>query len=230
MTNKKIVLLDLYERLYAAFGPRHWWPADSAFEVAVGAILTQNTAWRNVKKAIDNLKAGSLLSPEALHRLPVEDLATVIRPAGYYNIKAKRLKHFVAFLHHECGGDLERLFSAPVDALRSKLLSVNGIGPETADSILLYAGNKPTFVVDAYTARILARHGLVPEDAAYDEVRDIFMDYLEPDVGMFNEYHALVVHLGHAFCLKRTPRCKECPAWGWNDATPPLARKRRVEE
>ncbi|NVM56899.1 MAG: endonuclease III domain-containing protein [Desulfobacterales bacterium] len=217
MFDKKRILLDLYSRLYRAFGPRHWWPGDSAFEVAVGAILTQNTAWRNVQKAIDNLKARRLLSPDALAALPVQDLASVIRPAGYYNIKARRLKHFLEFLLQETAGDLDRLLEEDLDTLRSKLLSINGIGPETADSILLYAGNKPTFVVDTYTQRILSRHSLIPEEASYDEVRSFFMDSLEPDASMFNEYHALLVHLGHTFCSKKDPRCTGCPARGWND-------------
>lgn len=217
MFDKKRILLDLYSRLYRAFGPRHWWPGDSAFEVAVGAILTQNTAWRNVQKAIDNLKARRLLSPDALAALPVQDLASVIRPAGYYNIKARRLKHFLEFLLQETAGDLDRLLAEDLDTLRSKLLSINGIGPETADSILLYAGNKPTFVVDTYTQRILSRHSLIPEEASYDEVRSFFMDSLEPDASMFNEYHALLVHLGHTFCSKKDPRCTGCPARGWND-------------
>ena len=217
MLDRKRILLDLYDRLYEAFGPRHWWPGDSPFEVTVGAILTQNTAWRNVEKAIGNLKAASLLSPDALQSLPVQDLAAVIRPAGYYNIKAGRLKHFLDFLFRENAGDLDRLLTQDLDALRSKLLSINGIGPETADSILLYAGNKPTFVVDTYTKRILSRHGLMPEEVSYDEVRDFFMDCLEPDVAMFNEYHALLVHLGRTFCSKTRPKCSECPAKGWND-------------
>ena len=217
MFDKKRLLLDLYNKLYEAFGPRHWWPGDSPFEITVGAILTQNTAWRNVEKAINNLKAASLLSPEALQHLPVEDLAAAIRPAGYYNIKAKRLKHFLNFLFRENAGDLDRLLAENLDTLRTRLLSVNGIGPETADSILLYAGNKPTFVVDTYTKRILFRHRLMPEEVLYEEVRSFFMDCLEPDVAMFNEYHALLVHLGHTFCRKRKPTCSKCPARGWND-------------
>ena len=216
MFDKKTILLDLYSRLYKAFGPRDWWPGDTTFEVVVGAILTQNTAWRNVRKAISNLKSRSLLSPQALYHVPVQDLATVIRPAGYYNIKARRLKHFVRFLFQESAGDLDRLLAEDIDTLRGKLLSINGIGPETADSILLYAGDKPTFVVDAYTRRILFRHNLIPEETSYDEVRDFFMDCLEPDAFMFNEYHALLVHVGHTFCLKKNPKCTGCPAMGWN--------------
>ena len=216
MSQKKRILLELYSRLFEAFGPRYWWPGDSGFEVAVGAILTQNTAWRNVTKAIKNLKDKGLLSPEALYHVPVEDLASVIRPAGYYNIKAQRLKHFMQFLFRESSGNLDLLLAEDLDTLRSKLLSINGIGPETADSILLYAGNKTTFVVDTYTKRILFRHSLIPEEASYDEVRNFFMDCLKPDAAMFNEYHALLVHLGHAFCLKKNPKCSGCPAKGWN--------------
>ncbi|MBW2107700.1 MAG: endonuclease III domain-containing protein [Deltaproteobacteria bacterium] len=215
--DRKERLLDLYERLYDAFGPRHWWPGDSAFEVVVGAILTQNTAWRNVEKAIANLKDHGSLRADVLYDLPVAALADLIRPAGYYNMKAKRLKHFLAFLFQEAGGDLDRLFARDVDRLRGQLLGVHGIGPETADSILLYAGNKPTFVVDAYTKRILFRHNLLPEEASYDETRDFFMDCLEPDVAMFNEFHALLVRLGHLYCRKSNPKCTECPARGWND-------------
>ena len=217
MLDRKTTLLDLYARLYKAFGPRHWWPADSGFEVAVGAILTQNTAWRNVTKAISNLKTAHLLSARGLYDVPARDLAETIRPAGYYNVKARRLKNFVDFVFEESDGDFDQIFTEDFDALREKLLSVNGIGPETADSILLYGGNKPTFVVDTYTKRILSRHGLMPEEVSYDEVRDFFMDCLEPDVAMFNEYHALLVHLGHAFCLKTKPKCSECPAKEWND-------------
>lgn len=217
MFQKKRILLELYTRLFEAFGPRSWWPGDSGFEVAMGAILTQNTAWRNVEKAISNLKARGLLSPYALYHVPVQDLASVIRPAGYYNVKARRLKHFIQFLFQESAGDLERLLAEDLDTLRSRLLSINGIGPETADSILLYAGNKPSFVVDAYTKRILFRHNLIPEESSYDEIRNFFMDCLEPDASMFNEYHALLVHLGHRFCLKKNPKCSGCPARGWND-------------
>jgi endonuclease-3 related protein len=215
--HRKQILLDLYTRLYRAFGPRHWWPGDSPFEVVVGAILTQNTAWRNVKKAIANLKAEHLLTPDALYHLPTQDLAILIRPAGYYNVKAKRLKCFVEFLFRETGGDLGRLLAGDLHTLRNELLSVNGVGPETADSILLYAGDKPTFVVDAYTKRILFRHRFLPEDVPYDEARDFFMDCLEPDVALFNEFHAQIVHLGHRFCVKTNPKCADCPAMGWNE-------------
>jgi len=216
MFERRTILLDLYARLYKAFGPRYWWPGDSRFEIVVGAILTQNTAWRNVTRAITNLKAENLLSPHALYHVPVQDLAEVIRPAGYYNIKARRLKHFVGFLYRESGGDLDHLLAEDLDTLRERLLSVHGIGPETADSILLYAGNKPTFVVDAYTRRILFRHNLVPEEASYDELQSFFMDCMEPDPKIFNEYHALLVHLGHTYCQRKEPNCSGCPAREWN--------------
>ena len=215
--DRKALLLNLFDRLLQAFGPRHWWPADSPFEVVVGAILTQNTAWRNVKKAISNLKNKGLLTPHDLNNLSQQQLANLIRPSGYYNMKAKRLKHFLDFLFEETGGDLNSLLTRDMITLRYGLLSVKGIGPETADSILLYAGNKPSFVVDTYTKRILFRHKVVPEDVSYDETRNFFMDCLEPHVPTFNEFHALLVHLGHHFCRKRKPKCTACPAEGWND-------------
>ena len=214
--SRKDLLLDLYDRLYRFFGPLHWWPGESPFEVIVGAILTQNTAWRNVEKAIANLKAGRLLSPRRLRQLAVEDLAEYIRPAGYYNIKAKRLRHFLDFLFEQGRGDLAYLSTGSLDSRRHELLQVNGIGPETADSILLYAAHRPTFVVDAYTKRVLSRHQLLAEDAAYDEIRDFFMDVLDPEVPLFNEFHALLVHLGKGFCKRRNPRCEACPARRWN--------------
>ena len=207
----------MYARLYKGVGPRPGWPADSGFEVAVGALLTQNTAWRHVNRAIATLKARRLLSARSLYDVPDRDLAEAIRPAGYYNVKARRLKNFVNFLFEECNGDLDRFLSGDLGTLRERLLSVNGVGPETADSILLYAGNKPTFVVDAYTRRILFRHNCTPEEIPYDELRSFFMDCLEPDTTMFNEYHALLVRLGHTFCVRKDPKCTECPARGWNE-------------
>ena len=203
-------LMEIFNLLYDAFGPRHWWPGDSPFEVIVGAILTQNTTWKNVEKAINNLKRANLLEPKALYRLPYEILVELIHPVGFFNIKAKRLKAFLNFLFEEFQGNLEEMFSLEMEGLRKKLLSIPGIGPETADSILLYAGGKPSFVVDAYTRRILSRHGLIHEEASYEEIRELFMDHLPSDVGLFNEYHALLVELGKRFC-KTKPRCKGCP-------------------
>ena len=210
-------IAKIYDILYQFFGPQHWWPGETPFEIMFGAILTQNTAWKNVEKAIKNLKREKLLGIKALSCVSQNRLARLIRPAGYYNIKARRLKHFIGFLFRESTGDLDRLLARDLDTLRRQLLSVNGVGPETADSILLYAGNKPTFVVDAYTKRILFRHRLMPQETSYDEVRNFFMDSLEPDVAIFNEYHALLVHLGHTFCVRKKPKCTGCPAEGWND-------------
>jgi endonuclease-3 related protein len=206
--------MSIYERLLAAFGPQDWWPGDSPFEVCAGAILTQNTSWENVKRAISNLKNKGLLSPRAIYELPKESLARIIRPAGYYNIKAGRLQNFVAFLLGEFEGNLDNMFSMGLETLRPMLLDIKGIGPETADSILLYAGELPSFVVDVYTVRALMRHGFIDENADYEGVRSLFMDHLPADVELYNEYHALWVILGKSFCKKTKPRCGECPLNG----------------
>jgi endonuclease-3 related protein len=203
-------LNDIYDLLFARFGPQDWWPGDTPFEVIVGAILTQNTNWSNVEKAIANLKKARVLSPEKLHRLDTGKLAELIRPAGYYNIKAKRLKNFLGWLSENYAGKLENLGNIPTAELRQQLLSVKGIGPETADSILLYALNRPVFVVDAYTARIASRHRLIDEGADYGEIQELFESNLTADVALFNEYHALLVRLGKDFC-RPAPRCDGCP-------------------
>ncbi len=207
----KPVLNSVYKKLYAYFGPQHWWPGESRFEVMVGAILTQNTNWSNVEKAIANIKKQNLLQFQRLQRLSHKRLASLIRPAGYYNLKARRLKEFLKFLHNHCRGNLRKMSCGPMDELREKLLSVKGIGPETADSILLYALNKPVFVVDAYTKRILLRHNIIREDSDYAAVQNLFMENLKNEVKLFNEYHALLVRLGKEFCLKNKPKCKGCP-------------------
>ena len=204
-------LKKTYKKLFTAFGPQHWWPGDTPFEVIVGAILTQNTAWTNVEKAIHNLKKAKLLTPGKLHDLSQDEIAKYIRPAGYFNIKAKRLKHFLNYLFDNYGGNLKKMFKKRTDALRRELLSVNGIGPETADSILLYAGNHPVFVVDAYTKRIFSRHQVVKADAEYHDIQELFMKNLPHDVKMFNEYHALIVKAGRDFCRTRKPLCSRCP-------------------
>lgn len=201
----------IYSKLYAHFGPQHWWPADSPFEVMVGAILTQNTSWQNVEKAIHNLKKHHLLSPRKLYKLPGTKLASLIRPAGYYNIKAKRLKHFMDFLFSSYSGDIEEMSQQDLHVLRRQLLLVNGIGPETADSILLYALSKPVFVVDAYTKRIFWRHKLIDENADYHQVQQLFMNNLRNNEKLFNEYHALLVRLAKEFCLKKKGKCDICP-------------------
>lgn len=209
-TVQKAALMDVYRRLLAVFGPQKWWPAKTRFEVIVGAILTQNTNWGNVEKALVNLKREKALSPQVLKKIPPKKLAALIRPAGYFNIKTKRLKNFIAFMFKEYGGSLAKMAKEDGSVLRQKLLKVNGIGPETADSILLYTFDKPFFVVDAYTKRMLSRHKMVPEDADYMVIQDLFMDSLEHDVSLFNEYHALIVRLGKDFCKPR-PLCLKCP-------------------
>ena len=203
-------LMGMYDAMYGALGPRDWWPGRTKFEVCVGAILTQNTAWRNVKRAIANLRAAGSLNPAAIHRLDTGGLARLIVPSGYYNVKAKRLKNFVGMLMEEYEGSLPRLLGLPVSELREKLLSVNGIGRETADSIILYAAGKPIFVVDAYTRRIGGRHGLFPPDSDYETMRAYFTERLPEDAALFNEYHALIVAVGNRYC-GREPDCGECP-------------------
>jgi endonuclease-3 related protein len=206
--------MSLHEDLLAAFGPQRWWPADTPFEVCVGAILTQNTNWANVTRAVENLKKEGLLNPAALHEIPRSVLSELVRPAGYYNLKAGRLQNFVGFLVEEFGGDLRAMFSLGLEELRPRLLQIRGIGPETADSILLYAGEIPSFVVDAYTVRALARHDIIGDEAGYEEVRSLFMDNLPADVELYNEYHALWVRVGKEFCRKTRPKCEGCPLEG----------------
>lgn len=200
----------IYKKLLAFLGPQHWWPGDSPFEIAVGAILTQNTNWGNVEKAIGNLKKEGVLTARKLHDLPVERLAQLIRPSGYFNVKAKRLKAFLDFLMDGYKGSMVKMRNEEVYKLRAELLSVNGIGPETADSILLYALEKPVFVIDAYTKRILSRHNLMRQDASYESFQELFHSTIKNDVRLFNEYHALLVMTGKHFC-KPKPACALCP-------------------
>ena len=208
---KKRESLQIYDTLYKFYGPQEWWPAKTPFEVIVGAILTQNTAWKNVEKAIANLKAEGLLSsPRKINETPARSLGRIIKPAGYYNVKSHRLKNFRSLLFSNSRGSLSKMADQKMDVLRRELLSVNGIGPETCDSILLYAFEKPIFVVDAYTKRIYSRHGFFRDEAAYDEVQEIFMNDLPKDVRLYNEYHALIVRLGKEFCTK-SPLCERCP-------------------
>ena len=206
-------LLNIYQKLYSSIGPRHWWPGDSPFEVIIGAILTQNTSWKNVEIAIRALKEKNLLDPLKLYKVGDRLLANTIKSSGFFNIKAKRIKTFMRFLFENYQGSLKKMFSESLTPLREKLLKINGIGPETADSILLYAGGKPIFVVDAYTKRILARHNLISKTASYSEIQELFMENLKKDAGMFNEYHALLVYTGKYFC-KKTPNCENCPMKG----------------
>ena len=206
--NRRLFLI--YELLDAYFGDLHWWPGDSPFEIIVGAILTQNTAWRNVEIAIGCLKSKGLLYPEGILETEDEVLADLIRSAGYYNIKTRRLKSFIRYLNEEYGGSLDGMFSEDLWTLREKLLAVKGIGEETADSILLYAGHKPIFVVDAYTRRILQRHDLIQDGDTYADIQRLFMNHLPRSVPIYNQYHALLVNAGKHFCSK-SPRCDGCP-------------------
>jgi len=204
-------LFGMYETMLNALGPSHWWPGDTPFEIAIGAILTQNTNWKNVEKAIGNLKNNDLLTPEGLYGLSPREMAELIRPAGYYNVKTKRIINFLEFLKSEADFNLLNLKKYSLEELRPKILNVNGIGPETADSILLYALDFPTFVVDAYTARVMNRHGLVYEEMDYHELQALFMDSLPEDVAMYNEYHALIVRIGKDWCKKASGLCETCP-------------------
>lgn len=216
---------SVYDILYRHYGTQSWWPAETPFEVIVGAILTQNTAWVNVERAITNLKgAGAMASPRALRKLGTRGIARLIRPAGYYNVKAKRLMSLLDHLEKRYGSDLRRVSRIDTASLRQDLLEVNGVGPETCDSILLYAFGKAVFVVDAYTRRIFARHGLVSEDAGYDEIQRIFTDGLPGGVEVYNEYHALIVRLAKDFCRK-SPKCEGCPMSGVRMASKSVAKR-----
>ena len=212
------LLMGMYAAMAGHFGPCHWWPGDSPFEVVVGAVLTQNTAWRNVEKALARLRALDALRPAALWALPPEVLQEALRPSGFFRLKAERLRNLLDYMRSFAGWDtppgdasLDFMRSRPGEELRRELLAVRGIGPETADCILLYALGHPSFVADAYTRRIFSRHGLLTEDAPYERMRDFFMQALPLDTKLFNEYHALVVRTGNTFCRKSAPQCSQCP-------------------
>src|SRR5229473_8038370 len=204
-------LMRYFAAMSLALGPMHWWPARTPFEVIVGTILTQNTSWANVERAIANLRSAQMLTPSAISVARMSRLATLVRPSGYFRQKAKKLKAFVRFLQRGYGGSLKRMFDTPTAILRERLLSVHGIGPETADSILLYAGEHPVFVVDAYTHRIFGRHGITNGKADYENVRALVEAALPRDSQLFNEFHALVVNTAKNWCRKKEPRCAECP-------------------
>jgi len=208
-----VSLEEIYDRLFAAYGPQHWWPGDTPFEVMIGAVLVQNTAWQNVRKAIDNLRRHDLMEPHGLFAVSAEELEELIRPAGYFRLKARRLRNLLALLVQRYDGSLPAMFRTPLAELRRELLEINGIGPETADSILLYAGGMPTFVVDTYTHRVLARHGRIGFDVDYYQLKDHFESGLPEDVRLYNEYHALLVRVGKEHCRKR-PLCRGCPLEG----------------
>ncbi|MGA7060209.1 MAG: hypothetical protein WA690_08155 [Candidatus Acidiferrales bacterium] len=202
---------EYFNSLFTALGPQHWWPGDTPFEVIVGTILTQNTSWTNVEMALANLRGESLLTVEGIERVNQRHLAKLLRSAGYFRLKARKLKGFVKFLRAEYAGSLRRMFKTPTLQLREKLLGVWGIGPETADSILLYAGEQPVFVVDAYTKRLFARHGWTGEKAKYEDIRWMVERQFPGDVQRFNELHALIVRVGKNFCRPHEPNCGECP-------------------
>jgi endonuclease-3 related protein len=207
------ILETIYARLYEAFGQQCWWPAETPLEMAVGAILTQNTSWSNAEKAIQNLKINSLLSARALHAIDPESLARLLRPVGYFNIKTKRLKNFIGLLMNEYRGSMKVMGREDLSVIRNNLLAVDGIGKETADAIMLYALQKPVFVIDAYTKRILHRHDILNHDLPYEACQRLFHKSMRNDVQLFNEYHALLVRLAKDFC-RTTPRCIGCPLEG----------------
>jgi len=204
-------MLRYYKAMSEALGPMHWWPAKSPFEVIVGAILTQSTAWGNVELAIENLRSAKMLTPAAILKISPSRLASLVRPSGYFRQKTRKLKSFARFLRDEYAGSLKRMFRTPTSELRGKLLAVHGIGPETADSILLYAGNHPVFVVDAYTHRIFGRHQITDGKPDYERVRSFFEAALPSHAPTLNEFHALIVNTGKNWCRKSVPRCTECP-------------------
>lgn len=216
-------LLRYYETMSGALGPMHWWPARTPFEVIVGAILTQSTAWANVERAIANLRSAKLLTPSAMKRVKLTRLAEMVRPSGYFRQKATKLKAFVQFLESHYRGSLKRMFASPTAELREKLLAVHGIGPETADSILLYAGNHSVFVVDAYTHRIFGRHGITDGKPEYERVRAMIESSIPREAQLFNEFHALIVNTGKNWCRKGAPRCEGCPLRALLPADSPLA-------
>lgn len=207
--NSKLIN-EIFDLLFTHFGPQKWWPGETPFEICVGAILTQNTSWSNVEKAIANLKNAEVLDFESMRALETAKLADLIRPAGYFNIKAKRLKSFLDGIALRFGA-FENLQKIKTENLREELLAINGIGPETADSIVLYAFNRSSFVIDAYTKRILVRHRLMDAEADYYRMKEFFEHHLEINVTLFNEYHALIVMTGKKYCSKSKPKCDICP-------------------
>lgn len=207
-------LMEMFDLLLNHFGPQNWWPAENELEIMVGAVLTQNTNWKNVEKALGNLREGNLLSLDALHSVTSTSLAESIKPAGCYNVKATRLKNLISFIMGKYSGDISRFLKEETEGLRDGLLSVRGIGPETADSIVLYAAQRPVFIVDTYTHRILHRHDFVEDQVTYHDLQELFMDNLPDDVELFNEFHALIVKTGKEFCRRR-PKCGICPLEQW---------------
>ncbi len=204
-------LISIYQKLLEHFGPRGWWPGESVLEVCIGAILTQSVSWKNVTKAIDNLKNAALLDLNKIYHCSPDEIEKCIIPAMYFRVKAKKLKVFISHVVEKYNGDFTRMFSKKLEELREELLNIYGIGPETADSIILYAAQKPVFVVDAYTRRVFSRLGFYRDDISYDEMQGFFMRHLPSDVSFFNEFHALIVGIGNSFCSNKKPKCSECP-------------------
>ncbi len=204
-------LRRFYRRLYHHYGPQRWWPARTRFEVILGALLTQNTNWGNVEKALNNLRREDLLDPSRLSRVRAPRLQRLLRPSGYFRLKARAVQHFLHHLKKHYGGSLRQMLARPAVELREELLNLNGIGEETADSMLLYAAGRPVFVIDAYTRRVLHRHGLAAERGSYGELQDIFHRYLPPRASLYNEYHALLVSVGKSYCHRQKPDCAACP-------------------
>jgi endonuclease-3 related protein len=204
------ILMQFYDAMAGAYGKQYWWPADDPFEVMVGAVLTQNTNWKNVEKALDNLKAAEVMDPFKMHALSQASLASLIKPAGYFNVKSKRLKNLLAWFCDQHDGSFEAIAQYHTYALQEELINIKGVGRETADAIILYAFNKPTFVIDRYTHRILTRHGLIDMEATYDDMKQLFEGCLPDDLALYNEYHALIVQVGKNHC-KPKAKCEGCP-------------------
>jgi endonuclease-3 related protein len=209
--------LDAYQLLYSHFGPQGWWPGETPLEIMVGAVLTQNTNWTNVTKAIDNLRQGGMLGYPQLLEMSLDLLAEYIQPSGYYNLKAKRLHNLLKMIENLYDGNLDHFSNDDVVSARENLLNVKGVGPETADSILLYACVQPVFVIDTYTHRVFSRHNLVEEETDYHTMQTVFMDHLPEDVQLFNEFHALIVRVAKQFCKKTNQLCEQCPLQGLNE-------------
>lgn len=210
MDNIQERLLSIFNTLLHSFGKRHWWPGETTLEIIIGAVLTQNTSWKNVEKAIENLKRHDALNIDRLYKMDKTELARIILPSGFYNIKSNRLKNIIDVIYNEYDSNILNLYSINVWYTRDKLLTIKGIGKETADSIILYALNKPIFVIDAYTKRFLQNHRLYNGKSDYDSLQQFFMKNLPEDTYLFNEFHALIVYLCQNFC-KKNPVCEECP-------------------
>jgi endonuclease-3 related protein len=202
--------MEMYEAMLQRFGHHGWWPGDGPLEVCIGAILTQNTSWTNVEKALDNLRNTGAISISVLHQMGCDSLAELIRPAGYYNVKAKRLKNFIAHVYESYGDDIEAFLDRSVWTLQGELIGINGIGRETADSIILYAAQKPTFVIDRYTCRMMVRHSLICPEDDYQGAKDLFESSLPEDLELWKDYHAQIVAVGKQYCRPKA-RCAGCP-------------------